>query len=302
MQILFCGDPFAPRSPDTMYATEVAAAEAVGLSYHLINFERLVHEARPFAAITAVPFSEDGDLCLFRGWMMTPAQYTALYEALQSKGLTLINDPAAYRHCHYSPENYPLIESYTAPSVWVPYDETFSMEKVIAALTPFGDKSLILKDYVKSRKHEWAEACFIPSASDTAHVERVVQRFLELQGEDLNEGLVFREYLPFRPLTTHSKSGMPLTVEYRCFVLDGDIVLTLPYWEEGDYAIEPPPLESFRGVARRIPSRCFTMDIAQHEDGRWFIVELGDGQVAGLPDTAAPESLYHAIASAFHAT
>jgi len=29
-------------------------------------------------------------------------------------------------------------------------------------------------------------------------VQRVVQRFVELQGEDLNEGLVFREFVPLK--------------------------------------------------------------------------------------------------------
>ena len=68
----------------------------------------------------------------------------------------------------------------------------------------------MLKDFVKSRKHEWAEACFIPSASDRASVERVVRRFLELQDDDLSEGLVFREFVEFEPLGRHPKSGMPL--------------------------------------------------------------------------------------------
>ncbi|MEO7074485.1 MAG: ATP-grasp domain-containing protein, partial [Ktedonobacterales bacterium] len=47
------------------------------------------------------------------------------------------------------------------------------MDRVMAALQPFGDTPLILKDYVKSRKHEWAEACYIPSAADRQAVERV---------------------------------------------------------------------------------------------------------------------------------
>lgn len=34
-------------------------------------------------------------------------------------------------------------------------------------LHEFGDRPVIIKDYVKSRKHEWLGACFIPDASDT---------------------------------------------------------------------------------------------------------------------------------------
>jgi hypothetical protein len=300
MRILFCADPLSPRMPDTMYEEEVSAAEQIGIPYSLINFERLVYDRQPTAAIAAISSSEQGDLCLFRGWMMTPEQYTSLYEALQAKGLTLINTPIAYRHCHYLPENYPIIKPYTAKSVWLPYTGKLDMDAVMATLEPFGGRSLILKDYVKSRKYEWFEACYIPSADNRAEVERVTTRFLELQGEEINEGLVFREFLPFRPLRIHSKSGMPLTIEYRCFVLDGEIQMAIPYWEEGDYAVNPPPLANFAAVARQVQSRFYTMDIAQHEEGHWLIVELGDGQVAGLPETASPKQFYKVVAEAFH--
>lgn len=301
MRILFCTDPLSPRMPDSMYEAEVAAATQAGLTYNLINFERLVYEGRPTAAVATVPASDTGELCLYRGWMMTPAQYTALYEALQQKGLTLINTPATYRHCHYLPDSYSMIEPYTAKSVWLPYSGTLDMDTVMAALVPFGDQALILKDYVKSRKHEWLEACFIPSAASRVDVERVTTRFLELQEDDLNEGLVFRAFLPFRPLTTHSKSGMPLTIEYRCFVMEGEIKVAFPYWDEGEYDVEVPPLTDFAAVARRVQNRFYTMDIAQHANGQWFIVELGDGQVAGLPDTATPYQFYAVLAKTFDA-
>ena len=78
----------------------------------------------------------------------------------------------------------------------------------------FGNSPVVVKDYVKSQKHYWSEAFFIPSANSRESVERVVNRFIELQGEDLNEVLVFREFVEFEPLTVYSKSGMPLTKEF----------------------------------------------------------------------------------------
>ena len=39
------------------------------------------------------------------------------------------------------------------------------------------------------------------------------------------------------------------------------------------------------------------MDLALGSDGRWRIIELGDGQVAGLLDTISPKDLYEALAS-----
>lgn len=167
-------------------------------------------------------------------------------------------------------------------------------------LRPFGERPVIVKDFVKSRKHEWFEACYIPSAADQAAIERVVRRFLQLQAEDLNKGLVFREFVEFEPLAIHSKSGMPLTREYRLFVLDGQVILAAPYWEEGEYADDEgaqPPLEAFHALTRNVQSRFFTMDVARRKsDGVWLIVELGDGQVAGLPERAEKEAFYRALA------
>ena len=78
--------------------------------------------------------------------------------------------------------------------VWIPLDACSDLDTIMALLAPFGDQPVIVKDYVKSRKHEWFEACYIPSAADRQAVARVVRRFLELQGDDISEGLVFRAY------------------------------------------------------------------------------------------------------------
>ena len=147
-----------------------------------------------------------------------------------------------------------------------------------------------MKDFVKSRKHEWAEACFIPSAADREAVGRVVGRFLELQGEDLAEGLVFREFVEFEPIGVHPRSGMPITEEYRIFWLDGRPISWSPYWEAGGYSGCEPPIEWFAGVAAAVGSRLFTMDVARVRDGGWTIVELGDGQVSGLAKESDAEA------------
>jgi hypothetical protein len=168
----------------------------------------------------------------------------------------------------------------------------------VEALAPFGDAPVIVKDFVKSRKHEWAEACLIPSAADRGAVERVVGRFLELQGDDLAGGLVFREYVEFEPVGVHPRSGMPLTEEYRTFWLDGTPIFWGPYWEEGEYRASEPPIARFAGVAAAVQCRFFTMDVARRRDGGWMIVEIGDGQVSGLPRESDADGFYAALARA----
>src|SRR5205823_3961976 len=104
--------------------------------------------------------------------------------------------------------------------------------------------------------------CYIPSASDRAAVERVVRRFLELQGDELSEGLVFREYVELTTLGRHPRSGMPLSKEFRLFFFDGEPMYSVPYWEEGDYRGQEPEIDRFLPVARQVQSRFFTMDVA----------------------------------------
>jgi ATP-grasp domain, R2K clade family 3 len=293
MMVVFCRDPLEPSRPDRAFGAEIAVAERRSLPYVLVDYDALVGEDDPAQAVRRVPDQPDPVLAAYRGWMVTPPQYLKLYEALSAKNIRLINDPEQYRHGHHLPENYPVIRGRTPRSAWLEGD--LGLHRISEALAPFGDGPVVVKDFVKSRKHEWAEACFIPSASDREAVERVVGRFLELQGDGLNGGLIFRQFVEFEPVGVHSRSGMPLTEEYRAFWLDACPVFWSPYWAEGEYGVSEPPIERFSGVAAAVRSRFFTMDLARRRDGDWMIVELGDGQVSGLPRESDAQRFYEAL-------
>src|SRR5258706_6778954 len=57
----------------------------------------------------------------------------------------------------------------------------------------------------------------------------------------------------------------------------------------------PVALSCDVAMARAVRSRFVTMDVAQRRDGEWFIVELGDGRVAGLPGAAAIHAFYSSL-------
>ncbi len=88
---------------------------------------------------------------------------------------------------------------------------------------------------------------------------------------------------------------MPLSLEFRVFFLDGKPLLYGPYWEEGEYGHEKPELTPFLDIAGTIESRFFTMDIAKTRDGRWMIIELGDGQVSDIPPGSDIRQFYSAL-------
>lgn len=295
MIVLFCCNPLDSKEVDVGYLNEYNAAKNQRVEVGLINYEELVNN-NPIAATRKIFTMPETQIAVFRGWMMKPSNYEELYKALLAKNIKLVNSPYAYKHCHYLPESYDLIKGYTPKTVWVSKNDLDKgYESIHRVLKVFGEVPVIVKDYVKSRKHEWFEACYIPNALDVDKVNNVVKKFIELQDDDLNEGIVFREFLKLEFLANHMKSKMPLSKEYRIFFIDGKPVYVVNYWDEGDYGDLKPELAPFLDIAKKIQSRFFTMDIAKVENNGWIIMELGDGQVSGLPNCADVECFYRGI-------
>lgn len=299
MNILFCNDPFEPKKVDSDFEKEFLAARENGFAVHLFSFDTMVKEKDAAQAIKQVKPAAVRERILYRGWMMKPDQYALLYETLLAKNFQLINSPEEYRHCHHLPASYSLIEGLTPQTVWLPIDrDQPDYEAIYNTVSVFRNSALLLKDYVKSQKHYWDTACFIPSASHKEKIKAIVDKFIELQGADLNEGLVFRRFIELEDLAIHSKSGMPLKEEYRLFFLNKRLVGCYNYWEEGTYQLAEPPMLYFEEIGSKIQSNFFSMDIAKTKKGEWIIVELGDGQVAGLPDAADKGEFYKKMSDA----
>ncbi|MFG0212833.1 ATP-grasp domain-containing protein [Brevibacillus porteri] len=287
MKVLFCSQPFQENKVDETYAYEYTCAKQLGLDIHLISLEQLIYHDNPLAAVKQIQPAPEKVMAIYRGWMLKPFLYQKLYDALLAKNIELINTPEKYVHCHYLPESYEVIKDFTPFSVWLHKEEIdASFESVHRIVNRFGQAPIMIKDFVKSRKHDWNEACFIPDASDKEKVQQVTNRFLELQQDELNEGIVFREFVKLQFLTHHSQCNMPLSQEYRVFFLDGEPMYMANYWEEGQYDDMLPDLQPFLEVAKKIKSCFFTMDIAKLENGSWTILELGDAQVSALPEQA----------------
>ena len=287
--ILFPSLPFQPDEIDADFEVEQAAAVATGFVTALVDHTR-VTRGDTVDAVSWVP--RDSGPCIYRGWMLKAAEYADMYAALADRGALLRTTAAAYRTCHHLPDNYPFIEGHTPRSTWAPLDGDPTRVWIADLVASFGDGPLVVKDYVKSQKHYWAEACFIPCASDLTTVERVTRRFIELQGEDLNIGLVYRAFVPLKIAGMHPRSGMPLAEEFRIFWAGGEPLLVHRYWGDLVELDVSLPVEELAPLAATIPSEFFTMDVAMRKDGQWTIVELGDGQVAGLPAAELAPTFY----------
>lgn len=293
MRILFPADPLAPREVDPAFAVEADAAGGAGCEVEIVDLEALLDERDPRRAVRRV--SARPGSAVYRGWMLRPGAYSLLHEALGERGVGMVTSPVEYRTCHHLPEVYPFLEGRTPRTVWVPVDEPWAAESVARLAATLGPGPLVVKDYVKSRKHEWLDACFIPSGTDGDAVARVTGNFRDRQGEVFEGGLVLREYVPLRPAGTHPRSGMPLSREARCFVVAGKVVTAAPYWEDVDQ--EPVDVPGWvHALVREIPSPFFTLDLAQRaSDGEWIVMEAGDGQVSEMLGGTDPAVIFRAL-------
>ncbi len=288
MRIIYCDSVFDNKIIEPDFEEEKKSALKAGFDFSLISLEELT-DGNISRALKFVKEPEAKESGIYRGWMLTPHQYGNLYDGLLKKNIELINSPAEYKHCHYLPDSYEKIDSKTPKSKWT---TDLDHDSILKLTKGFGGNAIIVKDFVKSEKHHWEEACFIPNASDSDKVKSVVHKFIELRGDSLNEGLVFRQFEELEYLTDHSKSGMPLAKEFRIFFANKKIVQVFDYWDEGEYGETKPELDSFIDIAQDIDSNFFTMDVAKKKNGSWIIMELGDGQVAGLPDNADKDEFY----------
>ncbi|AJS58971.1 ATP-grasp domain-containing protein [Paenibacillus sp. IHBB 10380] len=294
MIILFCNDPLNEKAVDIDYENEYLTAKKLGFSVALISLEDLF-SGNVRKAIRLVESIGSLEVALYRGWMMKPPYYELLYKGLLEKNIKLINSPEEYVACHYFPNSYKIIKNHTPRSFWLDINNVRESE-ILNILNDFEDKAIIIKDYVKSRKHEWEDACYIPDVSNKTNAKRIIENFINRQGEDLSGGLVFREFIPLKKIAVHPISGMPLAKEYRIFFLHNKLLHNFEYWDEAIYDTEDQPnLDEFIDLARGINSTFFTMDIAKTEHDKWCVIEVGDGQVSGLPDKVDLEMFYMSI-------
>lgn len=276
---LFCNHPLYPRKVDMDYEAEYLEASQ--------NYK---------CAIFSYEDLEDGKLSLYgenitgltiyRGWMMPPNMYKEFYNLLEERGIFLINNPQEYERYHTLPGWYKDFAKITAASVW---EDSGDVDKALKMSEELSG-SYIVKDYVKSRKHEWYDACFIPDISDRDNAEKIISNFVKRQGDGLVGGIVLRKYETLKQIGYHKKSGMPISEEYRIFVYAGKILALDYYWNKAQKMdFSEGELEWINGIVAKLRSNFVTIDLARRENGELMIMELGDGQVSGLQEIGEKE-------------
>lgn len=284
-RFLLCADPLRPGRPDPAFTEDAAAMRTVGAGLALLDHDELL-AGNAVEAVRRVP--RDSGTYWYRGWMIPALRYEELEAALRNRGCALGTSAARYRRAHELPGWYGVFEELTPSSGWLTAapGEPPAPARLAELTARFGSVAGVVKDYVKSRKHEWEQACYVPDLSDTARLSAVVQRFFALQEDALTGGLVVREFERF------VRGG-----EARVWWVDAEAVLVTAHPDTPDDR-PAPDLDAVRAAVAALDCRFVTTDLALREDGVWRVVEVGDGQVSGLPRGTDAGRLVEALAGA----
>ncbi|MFI2366583.1 ATP-grasp domain-containing protein [Promicromonospora sp. NPDC019610] len=293
--LLVPSDPLAPRAPDEHFAREVEAARGGGLTVAVVDHDAVVAGELP-AAVRQVPASDVARTAWYRGWMICSSAYARLGSALEARGVRLLTSPAAYAAAHELPGWYDAFAGSTPASVWSPWEpgRTPTPADVGPLLETLGGGPGVVKDYVKSRKHEWDEACYVPDLADINTATRVVARMVELQGDGLAGGIVVRAFEPF--VTDGGRAQ-----EVRVWWVLGAPALVTPHPDAPAGSDADVPAGVLDAVGRNVAALgapFVTTDLALRADGVWRVIEVGDGQVSDLPGGQDPAPLLRALAAA----
>jgi hypothetical protein len=276
--ILVPADPLRPRRPDEHFAPEVAAARDAGRDVALIDHDSLAEPDGAERAVARVPGG--GGAALYRGWMLTGSQYAALADALAAKGVTLRTSAEQYHQAHELPGWYPALAPLTPVAVWTAGG---GGQEFHAACARLGPGPAVLRDYVKSMKHYWHQAAYIPDVADHAAAWKVAARFRELREDEFTGGFVLRRYEQF------------LSAEARTWWVGGTCRLVTAHPDTpGDL---PPDinLAPFSPLIGSLALPFVTADLALRADGTWRVIELGDGQVSDRPASTEPATFLKAV-------
>lgn len=279
--VLYCQDPLNPRRVDEHFTPEAREMRERGGAVGLIDHDALLRgDAQQ--AVARVPAGLEH--AWYRGWMIPADRYAALAQALSRRGTELLVTPERYQAAHELPGWYATFADVTPASAWLHTEpgEAPSAEDLAALAARLPPGAGIVKDYVKSRKHEWEQACFVPDLADTAGLARVVRRFVELQAQFLAGGVVLRGFETFAKPES-------VAAEVRVWWLDGEPRLLTPHPDSPyEHALEPD-LAPIQPAVRSLGCRFVTTDVALRDDGAWRVVEVGDGQVSDLHPSCSRE-------------
>lgn len=148
---------------------------------------------------------------------------------------------------------------------------------------------IVLKGATNSKKHQWRTHMFAKNWIEGIAVHG------RLCDDSLigSQHIYIREYVPLVNLG-QTLTGLPITKEFRFFVVNHSIVASNFYWssfnedivEQGHQvpSVDEVPSDFMKLVIDKLSPRVmfYVVDVAQDATGRWWVIDVNDGQMSGL--------------------
>lgn len=156
----------------------------------------------------------------------------------------------------------------------------------------------VVKGKTNSRKHQWKTHMFAENK------KRAIEIGCDLGKDSLisDQGIIYRKYIPLKTFEI-GINGLPFTNEWRFFYLKEKRLSYAYYWTGAAHPELAKMTEeglAFADTVAKIASEYatfFVLDIAEKADGGWILIEVNDGQMAGLSFND-PHVLYSSLKGA----
>lgn len=218
---------------------------------------------------------------IYRGWMLKPIDYKRFYNELLAIGYKLINSPEEYENTHYFVKSYELLQGLTPKTLWYEEGQQINWNEVRQNFDKF-----IVKDYVKSVKgFDFPE--YLESSMTDEELNNYIDKFKQLRGNLYTGGIVLKQYVELDKKKGH-------THEFRAFYTKGKQIIV--YANSGNKE-DKIPYETIQLYPIKLllssKSNFYTVDFARLSNGEYTVIEIGDGQVSGIPSKKEAIALYN---------
>ena len=301
---IFPCDEFNRKLPDSEYSEEYSVASSLGFDCILLDHTRLTQSDIVLFLFHANDdankiFSVDS-IFIYRGWMLKVEQYTRLYNYLINIGnvrnvsLTMLNTPAQYEVCHHFDESYEHLYDKVTVNKIKKYVHVDEMN--IRDVKKDFPTSFLMKDNVKSVKSKEFPGVINSDISNEDFL-RLLERFIDLRGTLYTGNIILKEYYPLKKYFNPRSDNSYITNEWRVFYLNNQVLSMEP--NSNQYSISDttssPKEAIYNDAIINLPSKFYTVDFAELEDGTWIVIETGDGQVSGLSPNQSIVNFYQRI-------
>lgn len=277
-----------------IWRAEIIAAQAAGFSPVFFEWAELF-KGNMSACLRQVPAFENVTSGLVRCGSLEPFLFNRLSDALEMRGIRLVNDVLGYVG-GILPCTMRKIAELMPKAMFLPDDceDTAAQQKIV---DHFGSGKLMLKGAWRSAKYHRARPWDIEDADDPNEVNEAIKR---LRAYGVQGGLLVSR---FEELHQVSPYTLPFTEqrlyeEHRMFFFRGQLAAMGNYFEElPDYMhlVTEEEIDQVCQVATNITtSDFFVLDVARKANGQLIAIETNPGEASGFAIRYAPK-LYQGI-------